>query len=628
MGDIQRAIQQVLAARTPEEIMKIVEEQPEIVGPDAERAFSEEEKRARESGNVLLANALASMRTTLSTYRKQSADFKLPQIPGSHVAAGLINVLILWEGQSPVPSAILTGSFHAVMAALRAHGEKHRLRHLLERLDALDKRVRSAARGIVSEPDKGTPDLLATIEQWIEADSWAVSQAILAEHEELLSDDTFLILSLLRKGAREMGNGDSERSFAEHINVLTRARKEGIEAAYKDLVREEEREKMRQRFGDELLSAWLWPEGNLLLGLQFQPSIEKSEADMSKSLDDLAALLDKPVAPNKKRNLYSSGIAGLRWIRSKLAGADVVRAHGLYWRLIESGGSRVNETQEGLLTLIAASEDPASVPFWVDIVNFSRPRDQFTKKRRRLASAALARLVINKENKAALQALRALMYHDNADVRAEAVYYLGQVYLFKQTPIPGNIQAELATVATHDPFFLARFNARNIFRYSELEVPFDNPGGVYTLRVRYNWEKSVVREIEVKSEQTLSDLHMAILDSLDWDSDHLYSFFLARDRRDRRYEIIPCADDVFGGFTADAMWSADNGTLIADEAVLGELGLAVNCEFTYLYDYGDNHQFTIKVIGIRPQADDSEKYPRVVAAHGRSPKQYQMWGNK
>jgi hypothetical protein len=290
-----------------------------------------------------------------------------------------------------------------------------------------------------------------------------------------------------------------------------------------------------------------------------------------------------------------------------VAPADLPRAQELYRRVFEAGGTGNMYIQEALLTLIAATEDPASIPFWLEILELSRPRDQFANQRRTLALAALARLVIQRNAPAACDALRGLARHKHPEVRALAVHYLGRVYLDAERPIPPAVQTELLDIAVHDTAFGPRFMARAVLWDAELPVPMDNPGGVYAFKVKFMWAKSIYRTIELRSEQTLDDLHFAIQRAIKWDADHLYSFYMNGQLHDKRYAFAcPFEDD-------HPPWT--------DEAIIGELGLVLKHKFLYYFDYGDSHQFEVEVVGIRPQTEPGN-YPRVVDSQGEAPAQY------
>ena len=167
--------------------------------------------------------------------------------------------------------------------------------------------------------------------------------------------------------------------------------------------------------------------------------------------------------------------------------------------------------------------------------------------------------------------------------------------------------ADISDIAVHDTAFGPRFQARSVLRAAGLPVLLDNPGGVYAFKVKFMWAKRVFRTIELRSEQTLDDLHFAIQRAIGWDADHLYSFYMNGQLYDRRYAFAcPYEDDC---------------PPCTDEAIIGELGLVVKHKFLYYFDYGDSHLFEVEVVGIRPQAEPG-KYPRVVDSRGEAPRQY------
>ena len=132
-------------------------------------------------------------------------------------------------------------------------------------------------------------------------------------------------------------------------------------------------------------------------------------------------------------------------------------------------------------------------------------------------------------------------------------------------------------------------------------------GGLYAFKVEFRWAKRIYRTIELRSEQTLDDLHHAIQRAIHWDADHLYSFFVGGVARDGRYRISCPYEEHSPPWT--------------DEAVVGELGLMQGHKFLYYFDYGDCHEFEVQVVDVRPQAKAGE-YPRVVDAKGDAPPQY------
>ncbi|MEW6382187.1 MAG: hypothetical protein AB1611_21690 [bacterium] len=62
----------------------------------------------------------------------------------------------------------------------------------------------------------------------------------------------------------------------------------------------------------------------------------------------------------------------------------------------------------------------------------------------------------------------------------------------------------------------------------------------------------------------------------------------------------------------------------ADDVLIGEIGLKPNTTMTYLYDFGDNWQFEVKLERIDPPDPQIEK-PVILEAHGKAPEQYPSW---
>jgi hypothetical protein len=141
--------------------------------------------------------------------------------------------------------------------------------------------------------------------------------------------------------------------------------------------------------------------------------------------------------------------------------------------------------------------------------------------------------------------------------------------------------------------------------------PVAKPDAVltYTFKVTYRRKRSVWQLIEIAADQTLDDLHYAILSAVDFDSDHLYSFYMSGRAWDDSTEYAsPHADGPS-----------------ADEMKIGDLQLRMKQKFLYLFDYGDEHRFDVQLVGIDPEAAKEGRYPRIVESHGKAPRQYGGW---
>jgi len=131
-------------------------------------------------------------------------------------------------------------------------------------------------------------------------------------------------------------------------------------------------------------------------------------------------------------------------------------------------------------------------------------------------------------------------------------------------------------------------------------------------------DKTVWRTIEMKGSQTLDQLHKAIFKAFDrWD-EHLYSFYMTKDRRDAAQEyaspyLFDDNDFPFG----DRPRSARN-------AKLDKLGLKARQKFYYVFDYGDDWEHVVEVLSIK-DGEPVGRYPRISDRHGESPEQYGEW---
>ncbi len=352
---------------------------------------------------------------------------------------------------------------------------------------------------------------------------------------------------------------------------------------------------------DDPLDDWLFMRGLFQLPPEF---VAEKQAETHAGLDRLSDFLDQP--PIKWGRFNRAGL-GYGHGGVGFTTADLPRAQKLYRRVYEARGTGGSSIQKSLLTRMAEAEDPETVPFWLEVLNLSRPRDSFSTQRHTLALAALARLAIVRDVADAHAALREAIQHAHPDVRAVAVSYLSRTYAETRRPFPPDVLDDLTDIAMHDAAFAPRFQARAVLREAELPVPLDNPGGVYAFKVKFMWDKRIFRTIELRSEQILDNLHFAIQEAIGWDADHLYAFYLNGKLYDEQYAFVCSVDE-------EALFSTD-------EAVIGELGLVVKQKFVYLFDFGDSHQFEVEVLGIHPQTKKG-KYPRVVESQGTAPRQY------
>lgn len=124
--------------------------------------------------------------------------------------------------------------------------------------------------------------------------------------------------------------------------------------------------------------------------------------------------------------------------------------------------------------------------------------------------------------------------------------------------------------------------------------------------VKYLVAKGIFRKIELKTTQTLKDLHNAIQDYLEWDNDHMYSFFMDNkfysQNKDMEY-ACSCED------------AEKENLKTADKAGIGGFNFKIGQKFAYLFDFGDDHCFEIKVLDFGIYKSN-KKYPSLLESKG------------
>ena len=117
------------------------------------------------------------------------------------------------------------------------------------------------------------------------------------------------------------------------------------------------------------------------------------------------------------------------------------------------------------------------------------------------------------------------------------------------------------------------------------------------------------RMIEIDSESDLEVLHLAIQDSIDFDNDHMYEFFIADSIRSSKKQRF---DDENEG-----LWNYSVGELFP---------LPKHKKLFYLFDYGDSWYFRITKPRKNPtQKESGGEYPRVIKQVGKNPEQYPVY---
>ena len=129
----------------------------------------------------------------------------------------------------------------------------------------------------------------------------------------------------------------------------------------------------------------------------------------------------------------------------------------------------------------------------------------------------------------------------------------------------------------------------------------------------------VSRTIEIRGDQTLAELHLAIFRAFDREEQHMYEFQVGgqgpQDLNAKCYVLPMAMKDSYGG-------SKPAGDVTRTR--LGSIGLEVDEAFGYWFDFGDDWWHQINVVDIQPEAP-SGTYPRVTKRVGASPPQLDDW---
>ncbi len=153
--------------------------------------------------------------------------------------------------------------------------------------------------------------------------------------------------------------------------------------------------------------------------------------------------------------------------------------------------------------------------------------------------------------------------------------------------------------------------------------------GLYTLDVcliggpitdEFSEQNPVVsRTIEIRADQTMAELHVAIFEAFDREEQHMYEFQVGgkgpQDPKAKCYVLPMAMRDTFGG-------SKPAGDVA--RTTIGSIGLKVDDAFGYWFDFGDDWWHQINVLDIQTDVPEGT-YPRVTKRVGESPPQDDDW---
>jgi hypothetical protein len=126
--------------------------------------------------------------------------------------------------------------------------------------------------------------------------------------------------------------------------------------------------------------------------------------------------------------------------------------------------------------------------------------------------------------------------------------------------------------------------------------------GVFVFRVSLG---KVWRRIAMPADAGLETLANWILDSVDFDDDHLYEF-VYRDR-------LGATTRVMHPYCDEGPWT--------DEVCVGDLPLNPGQSMVFHFDFGDDWRFDVRLERIEPPGSKI-KAPKVLEKQGKAPRQY------
>lgn len=122
-----------------------------------------------------------------------------------------------------------------------------------------------------------------------------------------------------------------------------------------------------------------------------------------------------------------------------------------------------------------------------------------------------------------------------------------------------------------------------------------------------------VRDIEIFSDNTFHDLHLAIQSSCDYDPSLLATFYLSNKAWDKLDEIV---QELIDAETQEDVKLMKETTLEYFEPIIGQ-------RYIYIFDFFSVRTFFIEIVNIRKKTKDDEnlEFPICTLHHGKAPRQ-------
>lgn len=284
-------------------------------------------------------------------------------------------------------------------------------------------------------------------------------------------------------------------------------------------------------------------------------------------------------------------------------------------------GDPIGRQNSLALLFDAADEVDPTYRLWLDDHKLKAPSKQAIPSFLRASSDAAPRRPDTREARALTLALEALnhffsRYGRSLEPLAEDAGAVTHTVELEREE--GKIPVTLTYPASGFSLDKAMFDPMGMLAETpERPAPADAKTTLYRFKVElkeglgpgygYGEYADIWRRIELRGDQKLHDLHLAIQKAFKFDNDHLYAFFLSNRAWDQKSEYA----SPFSEGERDSMYP------------LATLPLRPRKRFLYLFDYGDDWRFTVTLEGVTSGGVEKRvRYPRVTESHGAAPPQY------
>lgn len=133
---------------------------------------------------------------------------------------------------------------------------------------------------------------------------------------------------------------------------------------------------------------------------------------------------------------------------------------------------------------------------------------------------------------------------------------------------------------------------------------------IYRFKISFEDFDDIVREIDIKTNQTFEDLHRAIHKSTGYDTQKPSSFYVSTDNwiKGDEIAILPNQRKI------------DNGVTLMENAKLSNFIEDPHQKFYYIYNFERPFDFHVELIKIILENDPNIEYPFLVKSTGEAPK--------